>query len=175
MKFKNRENELINKDNIGNRSFFHSRSIALLCVIICRVDNKHYVLLEKRGSNLDEPNKWCVPCGYLDWDETCGEAVIREVYEESGLNLNDFKDKIVGGSLNAPYYFNDDPGANRQNVTFRYGIIIEVDKLPELKTDFCDEILDLRWVNISYLDMEEGFAFNHDNIIKDYFYYDYFY
>jgi NADH pyrophosphatase NudC (nudix superfamily) len=51
---------------------------------------KWYILLVKRGEACpDFQGDWCLPCGYLDWDETLYQAMIREVYEETGLYLSE--------------------------------------------------------------------------------------
>lgn len=43
------------------------------------------VLLVQRGHN---PGKgmWTIPGGYVDHDESIGEAIIREIHEETGIN-----------------------------------------------------------------------------------------
>jgi 8-oxo-dGTP pyrophosphatase MutT (NUDIX family) len=47
-----------------------------------------YVLSTKRSSNMiDEPYKMCVPCGYLDWDESGPEAALRELQEETKIDI----------------------------------------------------------------------------------------
>lgn len=43
------------------------------------------VLLGKRNSSYS--GKWCIPCGYVEWDEDVYEAVTREFYEETGLGI----------------------------------------------------------------------------------------
>ena len=35
----------------------------------------------------DGQGLWCCPCGYLDFDETLEECVIREIKEETGLTI----------------------------------------------------------------------------------------
>lgn len=45
---------------------------------------------------------WMVPAGYVEADENPKNAAIREVYEETGLN-------VELGELFNTYYFDDDP------------------------------------------------------------------
>ena len=46
-------------------------------------DNAGRVLLTKRTDN----GQWCLPGGGVDSGESVAEAVIREVFEETGLNV----------------------------------------------------------------------------------------
>jgi len=54
---------------------------------------------------------WMMPAGYVEADEDPRNAAIREVYEETGL-------EVVLGELLDVYYFDDDPRGN--GVTFVY-------------------------------------------------------
>ena len=65
---------------------------------------------------MDNPGKQCVICGYIDWDETGFDAIRRETYEETGIDLNCLNDDVVYIS-DQPYFVKTDPGENRQNVT----------------------------------------------------------
>ncbi len=49
-------------------------------------NGRNEVVLIKRGN---EPFKgwWAVPGGYVDFDETCEQAAVREVKEETGLDV----------------------------------------------------------------------------------------
>jgi ADP-ribose pyrophosphatase YjhB (NUDIX family) len=42
------------------------------------------ILLMQRSDNA----KWCLPCGWLDPDESPAEAAVRETREETGLEVN---------------------------------------------------------------------------------------
>jgi 8-oxo-dGTP pyrophosphatase MutT (NUDIX family) len=55
-------------------------------------DGFYKFLIEKRGNkpDLDSKGKWCLPCGYLDWDESGSDAARRELWEEVGLEPNHF-------------------------------------------------------------------------------------
>ena len=113
----------------------------------------------------DEPGKWCIPCGYLDWDETLEEAAEREILEETGINLESFTEeqKITDTLLVG---INSSPKSNRQNVSMRYLTILDVEELPE--TTLNPEVSEIMWVspNQLYL-LKEGFAFNHQVVIQE--------
>lgn len=81
-------------------------------------DNK--LLLGRRASNSTYPGLWCIPCGYVEYDEDIYQAVVRECFEETGLVIETqgvftvlsnfhnpethtvgiwFNTKVVGGTL----------------------------------------------------------------------------
>lgn len=43
------------------------------------------ILLGRRAAASSFPGSWCLPCGYVEYDEDLREALIREVEEETGL------------------------------------------------------------------------------------------
>lgn len=170
-KFKNRSNKSY---NVGDKTVWESRSVAVNCLVIFKPNTflpDYYILAEKRGSALDHSGKWCFPCGYLDWDETVKEAVVREVFEETGLDLDYFieKNKIIVNNLDKPWYIDSNPISNRQNITLRHACVIEDEKLPIITTKYSEpnEISELRWINIDDIAFYD-WAFEHDKIIKEY-------
>lgn len=42
-------------------------------------------ILLGRRSRGDHAGKWCIPCGYVDWNEDIRDAACREMREETGL------------------------------------------------------------------------------------------
>lgn len=179
--FKNKENESVKLPD--GRTVWLSRS----CAVVANVwyidkENNPHVLLGKRGKGVpDEVGKWVLACGYLDYDETLAEAAIREVYEESGLDLKGIKsnkeyvtlwDHMTEGGQ--PYFVNSTPSGNRQNVSFFFGYIFSGDKMPELsnKNSEPDEVEELKWVPYSEVDSYDiGFGHKkriHDINIKDF-------
>ena len=87
--FKNRPNEMVTTTD--GRKIWVSRSVAVVGIITCYSRNQRYFAIEKRGTaiNLDKQGLWCLPCGYLDWDESGPDAIRREAWEEIGLNLEE--------------------------------------------------------------------------------------
>ena len=79
-------------DKETGREYWISRSIA----VVVAVFTKNSVLVVQRGTGTPDPEyvgRYCLPCGYLDYDESCAQAAQRELMEETGLNLplSDFK------------------------------------------------------------------------------------
>ncbi len=44
----------------------------------------HILLVRRRGTYIGQ---WCIPCGYLEYDEEIRTAAVREMREESGLDV----------------------------------------------------------------------------------------
>ena len=84
---------------VDGEEIWVSRSVTVLAILVVVCDGSAYVPLNKRGPDLpSEVGKWCLAGGYLDYDETIGGAVMREVWEELGLDLQELRTnhKLVG-------------------------------------------------------------------------------
>jgi len=53
-----------------------------VAVILMRA--KKILLVQRAGTYADQ---WCIPCGYVDWDEDVRMAAAREMKEETGLDV----------------------------------------------------------------------------------------
>jgi len=175
-KFNNVENKSyqVIDENGKPKTIWASRSIAVFGFIVCIVDNHAYILLIKRSNKCpDEVGKYACVTGYLDWNETLLEALIRECYEECGLDLDYLinKSEMTYSELDQPYLIESSPQNNLQNVTARFVLIFDVDKLPKLNKS--DEVDEIGWFDISESELlngnlnKETFAWNHANIISD--------
>jgi len=167
-------------NNVPNKSYklddgtviWESRSVAVVAFIIVKTPYGEYILAGKRGKgSADYQGLWNVPCGYLDKNENGTSSVIREVYEETGLELFKYLNthKIIVNNLYQPWFVNTDPNENRQNVSLRYGCVLRLDELPELNSDHSepDEIEELKWISINDIN-DYDWAFNHNRSIEDY-------
>lgn len=116
--------------NRPNQCVYISRSVAVVGAVFLLCKDKMYILITRRAEHMpDEPNRWCLPCGYLDWDETIYEATIREIYEETHLDLN------LAYKMHAyPEIHIDSTCRNeKQNVSVVSAFLIESDEFPDLE------------------------------------------
>lgn len=51
------------------------------------ITENHSVLLGKRSGGSFAEGKWCLPCGYIEYNENFLTAAVREVKEETGLEV----------------------------------------------------------------------------------------
>jgi 8-oxo-dGTP pyrophosphatase MutT (NUDIX family) len=164
-------NNVHNKSyNIDGKIVWESRSVAVVGIIILLKDLEFYALITKRGIGAAPPQgKWCNVCGYLDWEESGYSGLSREVYEESGLDIDDILEnkQIFKQYLDQPFFVNTDPKENRQNISLTYALVFASDEFPKTTSEYSEpnEIEEIKWVNIKDIDKYD-FAFNHNERIK---------
>lgn len=151
------------------QTIHHSRSVAVVAIPIFAKLNTLYVPLQRRIEKAgdEESGKWCLPCGYLDWDEDCFEAIARECWEELALDVNAYP--VLAGSITDPYTVNGDPDSDlRQNVTLRYRWYAKVDELPELIPNLA-EATAAQWYPLASIQEQSPLkiAFNHQQLMMD--------
>jgi len=105
------------------------------------------ILLVKRG-HMPYQGFWAFPGGFVGWDESADEAVIREVLEETGLRA-----KILG-----KLPFRSDPKRHMQQVmTQPYLLSVEGQAVAG------DDAAEVRWFDLEHL--PEQLAFDHASIL----------
>lgn len=150
----------------NGKEWWISRSIAVTGCVFTFLNGKWCVLANKRGEGTpDFQGMWNMPCGYLDFNETTAEAVIREVYEETGVRLNP--------NFLHFWKFNDSPTQNRQNVSFRYYALIDAQPgsisvgTGNDRGGEEDEVEAIGWIPLDSIDKYQ-WAFDHDKIIREF-------
>lgn len=144
------------------KKYWISRSVAVVMVPMFINAGNLWVPLGKRAPHLSEANKWGLPVGYLDWNETALEAVYRECWEELGLDI-----KRYFKLSEQPAMVVSDPRLDDQQVvSLRWTSWCWVPTLPELQP-WDGEVTETKWVSIEggWDDNRSEFAFNHVDLI----------
>ena len=115
------------------------------------------ILLVKRGEHLHfSPGKLALPGGYVDRDEIVEEAVLRELYEETGYR----------GKVQLLLWINDDPQRvktdDNQNISFFY--VIEI---LEREKESDEEVAELKWFELDKVPTKK-MAFDHGEAVELY-------
>ncbi len=82
------------------------------------IEFDHKILLVRRNTD-PWRNCWYLPAGYVDADENPVQAAEREVFEETGL-------QVQAGAVFGTYYFDDDPRGNGFLVVYRCAVLAGV-------------------------------------------------
>jgi len=122
-------------------------------LVFTQKGNEKFVLLIQRGK---EPfkNKWALPGGFVDMDETLGQACIRELEEETGLTVQKMEQFKAYDAIDR------DPRHRTISIVFS----VELDEQKQVKGG--DDASRADWFPLSNL---PELAFDHHQIINDYF------
>ena len=140
-----------------------SRSVAVSVMVFARVNNKDCVLANKRGPGLpNHVGQWNVVSGYIDYDETLKEAAIREVFEETGVDISNCDIAL--------YKFEDDPKRENQVILFRYFTWYNGPKdVLTNKNSEPNEVDEIKWIPLTELNNYEWTSENHKMNIRNTF------
>jgi 8-oxo-dGTP diphosphatase len=123
--------------------------------IILSSDEKK-ILLVRRAAFLPNGNKYSLPGGHLDRNETTEEGALREAYEETGYKIK----------IKELFFINtnpDRPQEDRQTVEFVY-IAHALEKSGEKD----HESSSVDWFDLNTLPSKDQFAFDHYETIELY-------
>jgi 8-oxo-dGTP diphosphatase len=119
--------------------------------IIFEGEGEDFVLLTKRSG---DPFKdmWCLPGGHINKNEQAADAIIREVKEETGLDVLDldpigWRDEIV-------------PNEDIHNVVLLYACKVDGEITPQ-----DGEVSDWNWYPLGQAEQMK-LAFDHQELIK---------
>lgn len=127
-------------------------SVTVDSVVFCKLKDHYKVLLIQR-KNEPFKDQWALPGGFVEKDETLEQAAIRELNEETGVEV-DYMEQVKA--------FGDpgrDPRGRMVSVAFLSQIHCEE------KLNPADDARDAKWVRIDRLP-EMDLAFDHDEIIN---------
>jgi 8-oxo-dGTP pyrophosphatase MutT (NUDIX family) len=158
--FKSTPNKIIKDDN--GKIHWVSRSLVTIAFVTWRGK----ILIVKRGESVTETGKWCLPCGYIDYDETIEESIGREIWEETGIDIRNFIDL---NSLQPVRIFSN-PIGKKQNIHMDFIINLKDSDDPKIDMSVIDplETTDVKWITFDEVNSYE-FAFKHEEKIKNYY------
>ena len=134
-------------DTDGNKHWI-SPSISVDALLIVN----GFVLVVKRSADMSNPNKWCLPCGFMDFNEDFLNACMRELHEETGVDVR--AHNIINVDYQRPFALN---GTAIQ-------FVFELFERPIVNLNI-NECIDFKWVSTSML-KDLDFAFGHNRLIE---------
>ncbi len=160
--------------NVIKRDVWISRATSVDGIVFAFTDDGMVVLVVKRsGKMLNEPNKYCIPCGYLDFNETRWDAMLREVYEETSLYLPDYDNYLIFDNNKQPFKTKDNPNDSvNQNISNIYINVLDFrgnmrDFPIEIQNFTCKETAQVKWLPLTeFYNVSREWAFNHNKDIE---------
>lgn len=106
--------------------------------------NDHILLMQRK--NFPGKNLWALPGGFLECDETISQAIVRELYEETNIDLTKEQFDVA---KRAEVVFDYPDRSVRGRTISHVGLFVfdDWEKLPAIKAD--DDANDTKWVSIS--------------------------
>lgn len=101
----------------------------------------------------NDPPKWAIPGGYVDYGETVEEAAVREALEETSLNVR----------LIRQFHCYSDPRRDHRQHNLSIVFIAEAEGSPQAADDAADIGL------FTQDNIPTDLAFDHSQILEDYF------
>ena len=130
-------------------SYIHYINPIPAVVTIILNKQKNNFLLARRSKTSFQPDKWCLPGGFIEYDENFLEAGKREIKEETNLDIE------ITGILNATSNFFN-PQLHSIVLTL-LGVSNHMDCIPN------DDVVELRWFKLD--DTLPVLAFKADEFI----------
>ncbi|MBI4852156.1 MAG: NUDIX domain-containing protein [Acidobacteria bacterium] len=165
--------------NSTNEPYWHLGANPTVDIVLTRNNPKtkelEILLIRREHDSLAEASKLALPGGFQHTDaprgtywqadkETAREACIRELLEETSLDLRNFESELifVGSYEGEGRDPRDTPQAWSRSTVFALHL---PDKLSSLPIAGADDACDAEWIRVSSL--PSNLAFDHSRIIKD--------
>lgn len=148
------------------KTLWSGRYCAVAAFVFRRIEGIWSVLANKRGPGTpDYQGCWNAVCGFLEANESAEQGCSREVFEETGYEIEPEKFLQV-------FTHTDPATSNNANVTIRHiAIFFEHELGPRQVPDGGEEneVDAVRWIPIEAIG-DYKWAFNHERIIHEMFY-----
>ena len=119
------------------------------------------ILLVKRAS-IRGRGQWAIPGGFMEHTETTRQAAIRELKEETGVDLQNLRAKEMAQAVEENL---DDLSVRTLGINYLYLMAPTADR-PEVTLD-TDECLDYKWVSATeILEEKINLFYNHTVVIQ---------
>lgn len=122
-------------------------------IVIYKKEKLNFVLLIKR-KNSPFKNKWALPGGFVEMNETLEESAIRELYEETTIKCKTLKQFAAYGN----------PGRDPRGRTVSIVYYCFLNK--KIKPTASDDASEAQWVSF---DKIPETAFDHEIILKEFY------
>ena len=176
-------NKNLKTKNLADSSFYFRPSVATDGIVFKIEKNELYVLLVNRalsetGDTKEHrpfQNYWALPGGFIRGNESAEEAVLRELKEETNLNLKISKNKTTlyqTGFYSKPdrdaWSFDGDvKGEWRQTMSIAFAVITQTSHTP-IATSDAKEAKYVKVADILEKKIEKRvLAFDHNKILED--------
>lgn len=127
-------------------------SVCVDIIVLCKSEDQTYILLIERKHPPFE-KCWALPGGFVEMDETLEQSAIRELNEETGLQLQKLKQFATYG----------DPGRDPRGRTVSVIYYSYIEK--QITPNAGDDASNAKWINVNNL---PALAFDHKKIIEDF-------
>ena len=136
------------------RDDYQSPSVTVDAIATRNIGDSLELLMIKRGPQPSEwEGMWAFPGGFVDYGEDPEDAVIRELFEETG----------VEGKNPLPLTILGTPGRDPRKHCIGLFYLVEVN--PDSKPVGGDDAVDAMWININQLN-KQNVAGDHSKIIE---------
>lgn len=151
---------------VNDNVYWVSRSVAVCVFVFKKNGDDLCVLSEIRGEgSADFHGMYCVPCGYMDYNENLNECAIRELKEETGFNGD--TEKLIFININSSPY------QNRQNISINFAYFASENEdfdLYKAEGGEPDEVSKVEWITCATIRkksfFKKFFSKNKKNYIK---------
>ena len=132
--------QIMDKEEAHDKNLLHNEVAAFV------INDKGQVLLQKRSANKRfNPNKWALCAGHVDAYESLENAILREIKEEIGIDINPnelapFGEReftIRDSNSHITYFYYVKSNLNEE------GFIIQKEELSEVKWFDIDQVIEM--------------------------------